>query len=281
MNIWITKNIRFGHKYTLNKSSREEILLSTNWLTNLIKNKSNKDDIFILSGGLFSNTNPSIVAINDAHNFLLKLKCVCNVYLVNSSRDNRLFNGDYFSTLNIFNYVNIINDTKNISNITIIPFNKTYNNGISLDVESGMFNSDKIPNLMQLDENEDVPGIIVYNDDKEKHIFIENKTLPKHETIIINNITELKELSNNKPNNNIHIVIDKSLMINNKSQVDILLFKINPQSIKYIDDYLEEKNDEHIIINSIDVDESIISHIGDNEEILNQFNRIKLILDNK
>lgn len=280
MNIWITKNIRFGYKYTINKSSREEILESTNWLINLIKNKSNKDDIFILSGGLFSNTNPSIVAINDAHDFLLELKNICNVYLVNSSRDNRLFNGNYFSTLNIFNYVNIINDTTDISNITIIPFNKTHNNGISLDVELGMFNGDKIPNLMQLEENDGNQGVIVYNDIKQKHIFLENKKSPKHETITINNIKELKELSDNIPNNHIHIVIDKTLIDNHKTQTDILLFKINPFSIKYTDDKYDEIVDD-VNINSIDVDDAIISNIGDNEELLTQFNRIKLILDNK
>ncbi|MFA5586967.1 MAG: hypothetical protein WDA02_10690 [Saccharofermentanales bacterium] len=280
MNIWITKNIKFGYKYTINKSSREEILESTNWLINLIKNKSNKDDIFILSGGLFSNTNPSIVAINDAHNFLLKLKNICNIYLVNSSKDNRLYEGDYYSTLDIFNYVNIIDDITTISNITIIPFNKTFTNGISLDVESGIFNTDKIPNLMQLEENDGDQGVIVYNDIKQKHIFLENKISPKHETIIINNIKELKELSDNIPNNHIHIVIDKTLIDNHKTQTDVLLFKINPVSIKYTDDKYDEIVDD-VNINSIDVDDAIISHIGDNEELLTQFNRIKLILDNK
>lgn len=281
MNIWITKNIRFGYKYTSDKNIRKQIITSTDWIINLIKSKGNKDDIFILSGGLFVNTNPSIVSINDAHNFLLKLKNICNVYLVNSSKDNRLYEGDYYSTLDIFNYVNIINDITTISNINIIPFNKTFTNGISLDVELGMFNGDKIPNLIQLEDNEDTPGIIVYNDDKQKHIFLENKISPKHETIIINDLLELKKLSEQKLNNHVHLVLDKSLMDNNKTEIDILLFKINPQSIKYTEEYLEDKEEDINIINSIDVDESIISHIGDNEEVLNQFNRVKLILDNK
>lgn len=281
MNIWITKNIRFGYKYTSDKNIRKQIIISTDWIINLIKSKGNKDDIFILSGGLFVNTNPSIVSINDAHNFLLKLKNICNVYLVNSSKDNRLYEGDYYSTLDIFNYVNIINDITTISNINIIPFNKTFTNGISLDVELGMFNGDKIPNLIQLEDNEDTPGIIVYNDDKQKHIFLENKISPKHETIIINDLLELKKLSEQKLNNHVHLVLDKSLMDNNKTEIDILLFKINPQSIKYTEEYLEDKEEDINIINSIDVDEAIISHIGDNQEVLNQFNRVKLILDNK
>ena len=66
MNIWIVKNIRFGYKYTSDKNMRSQILDSTKWLIDIIKQKSKHDDYFILSGGLFYNTNPSIVAINDA-----------------------------------------------------------------------------------------------------------------------------------------------------------------------------------------------------------------------
>ena len=91
MNIWLTKNIRFGYKYTINKTIRHQInsCLYT-WLDDLLSKRAKNDDILVIYGGLFSNTSPSLVAIDDAHKFLKKVSGRIKVQLINTDRDSRI-----------------------------------------------------------------------------------------------------------------------------------------------------------------------------------------------
>jgi len=115
MNIWITKDTKFGYRYTTNKSIRKNILEYFNeYLYNLLLNKSSKDDKFIIVGGLFSNTNPSIIAISDAVKCITKLSNILTVVLIPNKNDIRTFDGESFSTLSVF---------KNIPNVEIIENN--------------------------------------------------------------------------------------------------------------------------------------------------------------
>jgi len=283
MNIWIVKNIRFGCKYTSDKNIRNQILNSIKWLIDNIKQKSKESDIFILSGGLFYNTNPSIIAINDAFNFINELKKYINVYLVNTSKDTRLFDNVYYSTLDIFNNVNIVKDILKINDITIVPFQYNYNDNLCIQCELGKFNNEDIPNLMQIDENEDKPGILIYNTEKNKHIFLENKVSPKHYKHIINTIDELINLSkNNNENINNHLIINKILLNDYKTDIDILIHKINPTSIKYTNDTINyDKINIIDITTNLSIDDTIIEHIKDNDNLIKQFNRVKQIMTTK
>lgn len=284
MNIWITKYIRFGYRYTSDKNIRSQIVESTNWLIETIKQKGKQGDYFILSGGLFYNTNPSIVAINDAKHFINILQEYATIVLVNTSKDIRLFDGVYYSTLDLFNNVMVIDDITTIGNINIVPLLKSHNRTDNvLNSDMGTFSGDIIPNLIQLDETEPKSGLIVFNTDKNKYVFIENKISPKHNTLTINTIEELINLSkldNSKINN--HLTINKSLLSEYKTDVDILLFKINPTSVKYTSD-LKEYNENNIIdiTNNLSIDDTIIQHLKEDEELLKQFNRIREIINSK
>lgn len=283
MNIWIIKNIRFGYRYTSDRNIRNQILNSTNWLIDNIKQKSKKSDVFILSGGLFYNTNPSIIAINDAHNFINEICKYINVYLVNTSKDTRLFDNIYYSTLDIFNNVNVVKDILKIDNITIVPFQKNFSDVLSIQSDLGIFNGDKIPNLMQIDENEDKPGLLIFNTDKNKHIFLENKTSPRHCKHIINTMDELVQLSkldNSKVNN--HLIINKLLVDDYKTDIDILVHKINPISVKYTSETKNyDKSDIVDITNNLSIDDTIIQHIMDDDNLIKQFDRVRQIMNIK
>lgn len=284
MNIWIVKNIRFGYKYTSDKNMRSQILDSTKWLIDIIKQKSKHDDYFILSGGLFYNTNPSIVAINDAKNFINILQDYAKIVLVNTNRDIRLFDGVYYSTLDLFDNVMVIDDITTIENINIFPLLKTTNKTDNvLNSDMSTFNNDNIPNLMQIDENEEKPGILVFNTDKNKHLFIENKISPKHNKHIINSIDELILLSkNDNININNHLIINKTLLNDYKTDIDILIHKINPISVKYTSDTINyDKTNIIDITNNLTIDDTIIEYIKNNDNLIKQFDRIRQIMTAK
>lgn len=281
MNIWITKNIRFGYKYTSDRNTRNQIISSTNWLIETIKQKGKQGDYFILSGGLFYNTNPSIIAINDAKHFINILQDYVTIVLVNTSKDTRLFDGIYYSTLDLFDNVRVIDDVTTIENINIVPILKSHTRTDNvLDSDMGTFNGDKIPNLIQIDESEDKSGVFIFNTDKNKYIFMENNISPKHIKYTINSIDELVNLSQSTVKVNSHLIIDSSLMEEHKTEVEILLFKINPNSVKYTNK-IDKQNDIIDITNNISIDDSIIEHIKDNEDLKKQFIRIRQILMNK
>ena len=283
MNIWITKNIRFGYKYTSDRNVRNQILDSTSWLIGNIKQKRKESDVFILSGGLFYNTNPSIVAINDARNFINELKKHISVCLVNTSKDTRLFENVYYSTLDLFEGVDIIKNVTVINNVTVIPFQKTFVGENILQSDLGLFNGDKIPNLMQIDESEDKPGVFVFNTDRNKYIFMENQVSPKHKKYIINTIEELRTLSKSDIDKiNSHLIINKLLIDDYKTELDILVHKISPVSVKYTGETKDYDGSDIVdITNNLSIDDTIIEHIKYDEDLKKQFERIQQIMNTK
>jgi len=283
MNFWIIRNTQFGYKYNTDKQIRLDIINSTKWITNLVCEKGMPDDYFIIAGGLFSNTNPSLIAIEDAHKFITDIALIMPILLVNSSKDIRIFEKEYYSTLNIFkdlSDVKIISEITSINDIKIVPVNNNYNgDDISLDVERSVFNVSKIPNLIQLEEDEYEAGILIYN--KKKQIIIKNNSAPKHFTFIIKNINDLKNINIKNPNDKIHLIIKEDLINENQVEIDVAIHKIKPTSVKYTDRYLDdikEKNIDILIPGTLNIVDTIYNHIGDNEELKNQFDRILSIV---
>jgi hypothetical protein len=287
MNIWVTKNIKFGWKYSSDKQARQQIDKSIKWLFNTIKKKSKTDDCIIIAGGLFSNTNPSLVTINDAKLFITEIAKYIKVYLAISNKDCRMFDNEQYYAPDLFIdliNVNIIKDVITIENVNIIPYPKSINNKeIYLDVECSKLKNIDIPSFIQFDEFDGKPGLLIYNTITDKYIFLENILSSKHITLTINNIEELKNVDLNKiKNDNVHIILNKNLIDEYKAEVDIILFKINPVSIKYIE---QEKKEEKVNIENLsktlDIKEAIYDNIKEKPQLMLQFERILQIYKNR
>ncbi len=274
MNIWLTKNIRFGYRYTTTKSMRGQINSCLyDWMDDLLTKRVKEGDILIIFGGLFSNTNPSLIAINDAHIFLKKISNKMTIYLVNSDKDVRLYEGEYYSALDIFSEINNISIIKDM-NVLYSLFNIEEN---KFDVNQGKIGTINIPNLIQLEETEDKPGLIIYNPSSNKHVMIENSYSPKHVVIKINNIDDFTLINKDKIRNDlVHIELNNKLYEENKLEVSIALHGLNACSVKYVNT-LEEIPIEKDILNiteTLDIIDTIYTHIGDDENVKKQFERV-------
>ena len=285
MNIWIIKNIRFGYNYTISKSIRNQINSCLNdWLDDLLLKKSKSDDILIISGGLFINTNPSLISINDAHDFLKRVSSKLKVYLINTDKDVRLFDNELYSTLDIFSDMENIHIIKNITDIdiiTVIPHKCTniLDREVTLNANLGKLDNITIPNIMQLDKNESKPGLIVFNTDKKKHIFIENDFSPKHITVKINDLNDFNLIDKNKHKNDfIHIELNNELNENKKLEVNIALHNLNAHSVKFIDSENDKEDEQETdmvnITDSLNIVDVIYDCIGEDNEIKKQFERV-------
>ena len=270
MNVWIIKDTKFGYRYTTNKASRKIIIDYFNdYLFNILSSKSNKNDILVIAGGLFSNTNPSIVAINDAVDCLTKISKIINVILLSNDKDLRLFEGESYSTLSIF---------RNIPKVQILEHDGhiTYNNS-DIDINNGIINIDNkiipIPIAIEFEKDDNNSGIYINREDG-KYTVLSNKFSPKHITYKINDFSDFDNIKID--DNIVHLVINNKLTIENKSLLNINIFKCKPTSIKYIDDKEVNINDEDQNI-EINTNFSIIQTINDNiedDKVREQFERI-------
>lgn len=288
MNIWVTKGLRFGYRYTTDRQMRKHIIESVEWLINVVKKRNKGNDILIISGGIFNNTNPSIIAINDAVRNISELSKYIKVILVNSSKDTKSFDKTDYTTLDLFSSldnVSIVKDITTVSNITIIPYMKMFTDDvITLDTESNLFNGKDIPNLMQVSEDDGKPGLIVYNTSHNKQMVMPNTHSPIHKTFIISNYDELKDFDGEKYEKDfIHLVLNEKLT-EKKLEVDIILHKIKPTSVKYVEQYNEEQNIDVTVKGtsiSLDIIKTIRNHIKDDSELTTQFERVLSITKNK
>jgi hypothetical protein len=284
MKIWLTKNLRFGYKYSSNKTMRSRInSCLSDWLDDLLNKKSQNDDVVFIVGGLFSNTNPSLIAINDAKNFIKKITNKLNVYLVNTESDIRKFDNEYYSVNDIFSDINnlhIINKIEDLDYCTIIPTG--YNlidcepSDLYLDSNENKLGDIDIPNIMQLTEDENAPGIIVYDIKTKKHVFVKNNYSPKHIDIKLNNIDDIIKLKEQNKNNFLHLKIDNKLLEEKRIELDILFQKLNINSIKVLDNNEENAN---FVKGDIDIKNVISDHIGEDEILKKQFERVLNVFD--
>ena len=288
MNIWVTKSLRFGHRYTTDRQMRKHIIGSVEWLISVVKKRNKGNDILVISGGVFNNTNPSLIAINDAVKYITELSKHIKVILVNSSRDTKIFDSTDYTTLDLFSSlsnVSIVKDITPVSSITIVPFMKIFTDDvITLDTETNLFNDKDIPNLMQVSEDDGKPGLLVYNTSHNKQMFMPNSFSPIHRTVIINNYEELVQFNRTGYEKDfIHLVLDEKLT-EKKLEVDMALHKIKPSSVKYIDQYNEEKDIDELVTETtvtLDIIKTIRDHIKDDDDISSQFERVLSITRNK
>ena len=274
MKYWILKDTKFGYRYTTNKSTRKIILDYFNdYLYNLILSKGNKSDKLLIVGGLFSNTNPSIIAITDAYNIILKFSKIINIILITSDKDIRLFDGKSYSTLNLL---------KSIQNIEIMSSeNIIHFNNFEIDVNNGLINMNndniKIPNSIQFEKDDNKAGIFI-NNENGKYIILPNNFSPKHRTIKINSFADFDNIEDSS--DFIHSEINNSLLEENKQLININIFKIKPISVKYIDIKNSDSVSHININNNFNIIDVINEEIKDNENTKKQFERILNIYNN-
>ena len=270
MNRWIIKDTKFGYRYNTNKSNRKITLDYFNdYLYNLIKSKGSKDDELIIVGGIFNNTNPSIVSITDAVNCLSKISKLISIILIPNDKDIRKYDGEDFSTLNIF---------KNIPNIKIISdYSNTF---IYLDKNNGIITIDNkiipIPVSIGYEKEDDNIGILVIKDNG-KYTILNNNFSPSHNTYTINDFIDFDDIIID--GNAIHLIINNKLTTENKTLLNISIFKVKPLSIKYFDDEIETLGTE--INTNFNIIDNIISAIGEDTKLKEQFERILTIYKNK
>lgn len=284
MKIWLTKNLRFGYKYSSNKSMRERInSCLSEWLDDLLNKKSQNDDVVFIVGGLFSNTNPSLIAINDAKKFIKKITNKLNMYLINTESDIRKYDNEYYSVNDIFSDINnlhIINEIKDLDFCTVIPTG--YNmiecepSDLYLDSNENKLGDIDIPNIMQLTDDENIPGIVVYDIKSKKHVFVKNNYSPKHIIIQLNTIDDIKDLREHNKNNFLYLKIDNDLLEEKRVELDILFQKLNINSIKVMD---SNEKDVSFIKGDIDIKNVISNHIGEDEILKKQFERVLNVFD--
>lgn len=274
MKYWIIKDTNFGYRYTTNKNTRRILLdYFDDYLYNLLLSKGSKSDKLIIVGGLFSNTNPSIVAITDAYNCISKLSNIINITLITTEKDIRLFDGKNYTTLSLL---------KSIPNIETIHSDDIidYNN-FTINSETGFIDTKsqyiKIPNTIQFEKDNDSAGIFIINE-KGKYIIHPNNFSPKHETFIINKFSDFDCIE--ETNNLIHLEIDGSLLEENKQLVNVNLFRIKPLSVKYVDINNIKEDDNIIIKSNFNIVDVINDSIKDNVKVKTQFDRILNIYKN-
>lgn len=268
MNLWIIKNIKFGYRYTTNKSIRKNISeYFEDYLLNILSTKGSSNDKFIIVGGLFSNTNPSLVAIADAHKYLTKISNIMKVVLISTPNDIRYFDGSTYSTLDLFS---------NIDNIEVKSYDKdefiSYGD-CSIDIKNSKIRitSDEIniPNAIQFDDNDEPSGVFINRVSDNKHTILNNKFSPKHITYEINTFEDFKQIKTE--NNIIHLIVDNDLMEENKSLLNVEIFKINPSSIKYKNEKVITNNK---LIEEFDIKGKIYDAINNDSKLKTQFERI-------
>jgi len=274
MNLWIIKNIKFGYRYTTNKSIRKNISeYFDDYLLNILSTKGSSNDKLIIVGGLFSNTNPSIVAISDATKYLTQISSMMKVILISTPNDIRNFDGSNYSTLDLF---------KNIENVEIVTYDEddfiSYGECI-IDIQNSQIkildNIIDIPNAIQFDDDDEKSGIFINRMSDNKFTVLTNKFSPNHVTYEINSFDDFKKI--NKDNNIIHLIVDGDLAEENKALLNIEIFKINPSSVKFKNEKVSSINK---LVGDFDIKGTIYDTIGDNEELKNQFDRILKISNN-
>jgi hypothetical protein len=261
MKLWIVKDINFGYRYTTNKYIRKNIKdYFDNYLMNLLLKKSKNSDKFIISDKLFYNTNPSLVAISDATEYINKISKIIEVYLISSENNMRNFDGDNYSTLDLFKN----NDNVNIVDSGIKLHNCIINNN-TVEINANIID---IPNIIQYDIECKLGGILIYRTEDDKYMLMKNDYSPKH---IIYEINSFEDFNNiDKGNDYIHLIINDNFYIENKTKLNLEIFKLNPQSVKYKNKVVENKTN----ITNFDISKTIYDAIGDNNDLKNQFDRI-------
>lgn len=279
MHLWIIKDTFFGYQYTANKKYRKLIFEYFEYIYKVLNTKGKNDDCFIISSGLFSNTNPTIIAINDAITLVKKISTLMPVYIIDSKIDNRKFDNEYYTTIDMLHdidNVNLIKNKSDIGDIFLIPTDipNTENKAIISDKNELKLDDlvISIPSAIQFTDKITNIGLLVYDVNRNKHILLKDKELPKHIKKQINTFEELESVTNDTIDY-IHLTIDFKLKSDNETKLNILLSKLNPHSIEFKNEVVVKKRKQVYNMGDISIVDIVKKEIKD-DDVYEQFERI-------
>lgn len=191
-------------------------------------------------------------------------------FLLLPNRTNINIIDDFESDYCFFNidYLNLNN--KDLLMSKLKKFKKCYNG--YYDKNSIFSNIKNLTSPYNIDSDEK-RGFIVLETHTNKDKFIFNKFGPNFKKISINTIEDLNISTEIFKNNYISLIINKQLLVDNKTKIDILLSEDNITNVIYSDNEILKDKDEIILNeNNLTLNEMILDYINklesDNKDVL-------------
>ena len=312
MRIFLISNTLFGYKNK--KHLNTQLDYFNQFFIPFVQKTASKDDILIHLGNFFDSQNINVNIFNKCQTIFENISQILPIKLLVGKLDRCVETKDNkINTLSIFrnfNNIEIIDETKIINDMTLIPQTKNiikeldnstdvilcnidYKNSDSLIKQllekklcfCGSYNNyekDEIINIgspFQLDREWSTnKGFIVFDTITKKHKFIENNSSPRFEKIEIKSTDDLRELESKKDfisKNYVDVVVDQELLTEKKLKVDILLSKYNFSKIEYKGK--EEAESTILSEETYNIDKMIYEHLSNlnDEELVKEFENIK------
>lgn len=312
MRIWIINNTKFGYKnnnadwFTQMLRYFDESFIS--YLQKMVK----PDDTLIHLGNLFDNSDHiNTLILNGVQDLFERISNIIPVKLLVGANDlHSRSRSNKINAMNIFKHfdkIKIISEPIIKNNILLLPWTKTpindlldapeivfmnsdylnYNSDLVIEklknkkVFCGFYNDYLVDDSVvrigapyQLEKTSENKGFCVFDFNKNKHIFVENKFSPRFKTITITNEEQLDDLdAEDIKYNYVNIIIDKSLVGSKKIKMDVLLSKYDFKNITYINNetVVEEFTNE----TDIDIINICREHLKDSKpSVIEEFEKI-------
>ena len=316
--VFIISNTNFG--ITKNLSTKEWLKNMDYYFYNefipYLTNNVQPNDILIHLGNFLHKTKTiDLTVLKFIQNLFEKISEILPVYILEGENDNLGLN-----ILKNFNNIEIIKDPKEVEllldqRFAMLPYNTKVEDIDNLDSDYCFLNFDYLnspkkdiiisklkkfkkcyngfydknsvtSNIKNLGgpyniEGDDKKGFIVLETHTDKDKFIQNKLSPNFKKIIINTEEELNISPDIFKNNYVSLNINKSLLLDNKLKIEMLLGQYDINNVTYSDDeIIKDKTDilelnEHSLSLNEMVEDYINNSKSDNRErILNEFKKI-------
>lgn len=312
MKIWILNNTKFGYKSNSKMWSNNMFEYFDREFLPLLKKQYKEDDIIVHLGNVFNGSETiNTKILNSTIDLFEKISNIGKTYLLVGNNDrsgdnkiNTLKYFEHFSNMTVVtdykkipykditikllswnNNINLLDGDINLTNTELLKYdsslikNKTYCG--FYDDSSTKGNVTCIGSPYQLENTSNEKGFYIVDVDRDKDIFLKNKTSPIFDNIEINEMSQLEELDIVYIEKNfVNISINQKLVEEKKIKVDILLSKFNFKKISYFGDVeeIETLKDE-----TIHIDEMILNKIkeSDNDNLMKEFEDVIKVYKDK
>jgi len=294
MNLWIINNTKFGYKNNSKEWSQNMFDYFYNHFIPYITNKIKPGDKLIHLGNIMSNSETVNISILLKVTELFKtLSEILPVIILDGYNEKNnistLFNVERINDVHTMDNLKLIsnkNPLEYINNDDIVFINNRIDSDILKKYKDTLFfcgfhddrkedeNIIHVGSPYQLDENILECGFYVLNTTLKKYKYIKNNYSPIYNTITITDVSQIEDIDQKfVENNNVRIIIDRSLVSDKKIKIDVLLSKYNFKSVTYLN---EVKTVDEMDNSTTDMEELIREKIkkSDNENLLNEFENI-------
>ena len=304
--IFIISNTNFNISKNLSTKDwlkNMEIYYKNEFIPYLIKNVNPNDILIHLGNFLIKSRNIDLSVLNFIQKLFEKISKILPVYIIEGENDKLSLN-----ILKNFNNIEIIKEPTQIKLLveqifTILPYNTKIEDIDKFDSEVCFFNFDYlnspkkdiiinklkkfkkcyngyydkngvIKNIKNLGapyntESDETKGFIVLDVYNDKDKFIINKISPNFKKISINSESDINIDKEIFKNNYISLNINKSLLIDNKLKIDMLISENDIVNITYSDDEIIKDKEEILELNenSLSLNEMIVDYINKSDSI--------------